>query len=155
MIQRIQSLYLLLTFLSSLLFLSGNFLKFFNKTGSEITMNLKGIWQISEAGTMDLIQAQIPLSVIVLLIPVLSLTAIFLFKNRRLQKKFTIGIIFLDMGLLLYLILFVFLLINRYNVELSPHVNLIIPPFVLILSILSYRGIKHDENLVKSYDRLR
>jgi len=118
-------------------------------------MNLKGIWQISEAGTMDLIQAQIPLSVIVLLIPVLSLTAIFLFKNRRLQKKFTIGIIFLDMGLLLYLILFVFLLINRYNVELSPHVNLIIPPFVLILSILSYRGIKHDENLVKSYDRLR
>jgi hypothetical protein len=155
MIQRIQSLYLLLTSLLSVLFLSGSFLKFFNKTGSEIIMNFSGIWLLSGAGTPDLIQAQIPLSIIAILIPVISLTAIFLYKKRRLQMKLTIGIIFLDIVLLLYLILFAYLIINRYNVELVPFISMIIPPLVLILSILAYTRIKKDENLVRSYDRLR
>jgi hypothetical protein len=118
-------------------------------------MNFGGIWLLSEAGTPDLIQAQIPLSIITILIPVISLTAIFLYKKRRLQMKLTIGVIFLDIVLLLYLILFAYLIINRYNVELVPFISMIIPPLVLILSILAYTRIKKDENLVRSYDRLR
>jgi len=155
MIQRIQSLYLLLTSLLTLLFLSGDFLKFFNKSGSEITMNLSGIWQSSGAGSQGLIQSQIPLSVIILLIAIISAAAIFFFRNRRLQMKLTIGLILLSSVLLLYLTLFAVLIINRYSVELVPVIRMIIPPLVLILSILAYRGIKNDENLVRSYDRLR
>jgi hypothetical protein len=118
-------------------------------------MNFSGIWQSPGAGTTDLIQTQIPLSIIVLLIPVFSLTALFLYKSRRLQMKFTLGVIFLDTILIFYLILFAFLIINRYNVEFTPFLNLTIPPLVLVLSILTYRGIRKDENLVRSYDRLR
>jgi hypothetical protein len=155
MIQRIQSLYLLLTSLLSLLFLSGNFLKFFNRSGSEVIMNFNGIWLLSGAGNPELLQTQIPFSIIALLIPVLSLTAIFLYKKRSLQMKFTIGVIILDIVFMLYLIFFAYLIINRYHVELVPFINMIIPPLVIILSILAYTRIKKDENLVRSYDRLR
>jgi len=118
-------------------------------------MNLSGIWQSSGAGSPGLIQSQIPLSVIILLIATISAAAIFFYRNRRLQMKLTIGLILLASALLLYLALFAVLIINRYSVELVPVIRMIIPPLVLILSILAYRGIKNDENLVRSYDRLR
>jgi|WetSurSiteA1Bulk_404760.scaffolds.fasta_scaffold04830_5 hypothetical protein len=118
-------------------------------------MNFRGIWLLSGAGTPELLQSQIPFSVIALSIPILSLTAIFLYKKRRLQMKFTIGVIFLDIILIMYLIFFAYLIINRYHVEFIPFINMIIPPLVLILSILAYIRIKKDENLVRSYDRLR
>lgn len=118
-------------------------------------MNLSGIWQASGAGSSGLIQSQIPLSVIILLIAVISATAIFLYRNRRLQMRLAIGLILLASALLLYLTLFAVLIINRYSAELVPVIRMIIPPLVLILSILAYRGIKNDENLVRSYDRLR
>jgi len=155
MIQRIQSLYLLLTSLLSLLFLSGSFLKFFNKSGSEIIMDFNGIWQSSGTGSPDLIQSQIPLSVIIMLIPVVSTITLFLYKNRRLQLKLTIVVILLAFVLLFYLTIFAILIITRYNVELAPVIRIIIPPIILILTLLAYSGIKKDENLVRSYDRLR
>ena len=118
-------------------------------------MNLSGIWQSSATGSSGLIQSQIPLSVIILLIAVISAAGIFFYRNRRLQMKLAIGLILLATALLLYLALFAVLIIKRHNVELVPVFRMIIPPLVLIFSVLAYRGIKNDENLVRSYDRLR
>ena len=118
-------------------------------------MDFNGIWQSSGTGSPDLIQSQIPLSVIIMLIPVVSTIALFLYKNRRLQLKLTIVVILLAFVLLFYLTIFSILIITRYNVELAPVIRIIIPPIILILTLLAYSGIKKDENLVRSYDRLR
>jgi len=154
MIQRIQSLYLSLTTILPLLFLKGSFLKFINKTGSEILMNFTGIWQQSGAGS-GLLRNHFPLTVIIVLIPVVSVAALLAFKKRRLQLKITFALIVLSLifgGLIIY---YGFLVINTYQVKIEPGFKMFIPLLSLIFGILALKGIKKDENLVRSYDRLR
>jgi hypothetical protein len=155
MIQRIQSLYLLLTSLLSLLFLNGRFLNFFNKSGSEIYMNIRGIWESSAEGNPQMIISLIPLSLIILLICILSFLAIFLFKKRKLQLRLAGTVIFLTIVFIGMTLYYLFWLTGSYQAELVPGFKMLIPLLILILGILAYMGIKKDEKLVKSYDRLR
>jgi len=155
MIQRIQSLYLLLTSLLPVLFLSGPFLEFFNSSGSSIHMNLRGIWETSSAGNPQMIRSLIPLSGIMIMISILSLTAIFLYKKRKIQMKL-VGIVILFTIIFIGLMLYFFLwLSGKFQAELVPVYRMFIPLLILILGILAYLGIRKDENLVKSIDRLR
>lgn len=155
MIQRIQSLFLLLTALLTIIFLRLTFFKFFNTSGTDIIMNFKGIFQVSDTGESVLVQNQLPLSAILLIIPILSLIIIFLFKNRRIQLKLTLIVIALASILILYLAISALLIVKRYEVQLLPAFPVIVPPLVLLFSIFAYRGIKKDDAVVKSYDRLR
>jgi len=155
MIQRIQSFYLLLTTMLPALFFKGSFLRFINNSGTEIYMNLKGIWQYSEGGNEEKIQNLIPLSGIMILISILSFTAIFLFKKRKIQLKLTGAVILLTVvltGLLLY---YFFWVTGKFQADIVPGFKMVTPLLILIFSFLAYRGIKNDENLVRSYDRLR
>jgi len=155
MIQRIQSLYLLLTSLLPVLFLSGNYLKFFNNSGSEFYMNLSGIWESKASGDPQMISSLIPLSGIMILIFILSSTAIFLFKKRKIQLKLAGAIILLTIvhiGLMVY---YIFWVTGKFQAELVPVYRMFIPVLILIFGILAYLGIRRDENLVKSLDRLR
>ncbi|MCX6260910.1 MAG: DUF4293 domain-containing protein [Bacteroidia bacterium] len=155
MIQRIQSLYLLLTSLLSILFLNGSFLKFFNNSGSEIFMNIRGIWQSGGEGAVSQIGNQIPLLVIIVLIAVISFTAIFFYRKRKIQLKMAIAIIFLAVVSIGLIVFYVFLMTSKHNAVLVPGIKMFIPFLILIFAILAYRGIRKDEALVKSYDRIR
>ena len=155
MIQRIQSLFLLLTSLLSILFLSGSFLTFLNSSGTEITMNFRGILESSVAGNPQMIRSLIPLTVIMLIICLLSFAAFFLFKQRKIQLKLTLSLIILTIlfiGMMLY---YIFWVTGKYQTELVPGFKMFIPLLILVFGILAYLGIKKDENLVRSYDRLR
>ena len=35
------------------------------------------------------------------------------------------------------------------------HISAILPLLVIILNLMAYKGVKHDENLIKSMDRIR
>jgi len=155
MIQRIQSLFLLLTSLLSVLFLSGNFLTFLNKSGIEIIMNFRGIWQSAGAGNITLLGHQIILPVIIILVSLISFVAIFFYKNRKLQMKITITVILLAAASIAVMIFYSFSIIRKYNADIIEGVRMFIPLLILLFGILAYMGIKKDENLVKSYDRLR
>jgi hypothetical protein len=80
--------------------------------------------------------------------------AIALFKNRKLQ----INIIRLSM-LMTVLIIgflgFVFYDLNSAGLTVIPFVGVFHAPLVLFADVLAIRGIKKDEALVKSVDRLR
>lgn len=155
MINRIQSLYLLLTTLLSGLFLKGSFLSFINNMGSEFIINFKGIYQTTGEQEFVLIEKLIPLSVIFILIPVFSILAILLFKNRGRQRFITLIVIILASGLIVILTYYGISVVQSYKTTLVLNVKMFLPLLILILSILAYRGIKKDENLIKSYDRLR
>lgn len=155
MIQRIQSLYLLMTSLLSILFLNGSFLTFLNSSGTEITMNFNGIWESSVAGNPQMIRNLIPLSVIILIICILSFTAIFLFKKRKIQLKLTVSVILLAILFIGLMSFYAFWTTGKYQAKLVPGFKMFIPLLMLVFGILAYRGIRKDENLVKSYDRLR
>jgi len=138
MLQRIQSVYLLLTTLFSVLFLSMKMFVFRNEAGI--------------VGSEEII---IPLAVLLILIAAISIITIFLFKNRKIQIKLSMVLLILSIVLLLAVAAYAFILSDKYNAQLQFRVNLIFPVLVLIFSILAHRGIKKDEKLVKSYDRLR
>jgi hypothetical protein len=155
MIQRIQSVYLFLTTLMSILFLNGSFINFINKTGVITKLTFKGIEEGSSAQGFTLIESLLPLSIVLLLIGAISLIAIFFFKKRTVQLWLS-GIL---IGLASFLILACshssYLIITKRSAEIVPGFKMALPFLMLIFSILAYRGIRKDENLVKSYDRLR
>jgi len=155
MVQRIQSLYLFLTTLLSLLFLNGSFLSFINKTGTVIKITFTSMVKSSEGQGIELINKLLPLSIIILLIPILSLVTIFVFKKRNIQLLLSKILIGLVTGLILVSGYYSYIIITDYSGEIVPGVKMALPLIMLILSILAFRGIRKDDRLVKSYDRLR
>jgi len=109
----------------------------------------------NEAGIVGSEEIIIPLAVLLILIAAISIITIFLFKNRKIQIKLSMVLLILSIVLLLAVAAYAFILSDKYNAQLQFRVNLIFPVLVLIFSILAHRGIKKDEKLVKSYDRLR
>ena len=118
-------------------------------------MNLKGIWLSSGTGNDEMIRSLIPLSGIMILIFLLSMTALFLFKKRKIQLKL-VGVIILLITLFIGLMLYhLFWVTGKYQADLVPGYKIFLPLLILVFDILAYRAIKRDENLVRSYDRLR
>lgn len=136
MIQRIQSLYLLIvTILTATLF----FTKLVTVNGSEF-------------GVTDTIYMIIPTAVIGLL----SLGTIFCFNNRTLQVRVCIFNMLLMLG---WYAMGAFLAwkaldLSQHN-DLDFSIAITFPLVSIILTYLAIRGILKDDALVKSYDRLR
>lgn len=155
MLQRIQSLYLLMTTVLPLIFLKGNFLRIINRAGNEIIFNFSGIYQAEGADGIYLINQMLPFSILIIIIPVMSVVAIFLYKKRKTQMIVVAAVIILSLlwiGIILYYSLVTG---DGFSASYAPAPKLYLAPLVLIFSILAYRGIRRDENLVSSYDRLR
>ncbi len=150
MIQRIQSLYLLLTTLLSFLFLKGGILNFSEATGSVIKLTITGIFRNTE-----LLVKTLPVTILSILIPLLASIIIFLYKKRGLQLLLVKVLMLLILVFILLLAFYSYSIAEKFNASLTPGVIMAIPLIQLILAFLAYRGIKKDEDLVKSYDRLR
>lgn len=148
MIQRIQTVYLLLITILAVLFLSGNILLF--SDGSAITFS-----GVSDT-TMANDSKSIPLlSAILALVPIVSFVTIFIFKNRKLQIQLILALVILILIEIATVAYLAYTLVVAHSAELGPGPKMVLPPVMLVLAFLAYRGIKKDENLVKSYDRLR
>jgi hypothetical protein len=155
MIQRIQSVYLFLTTLVSLLFLSGSSLRFINNSGSSFNIAFNGIVKASEGKGLEVVESVWPLTLALILIAALALITIFLYKNRKQQlilAKLLIGLVVI---LILIACYYAYMIITKYTVTIVPGFKIVLPPVMLIFSILAHRGISKDDKLVKSYDRLR
>jgi hypothetical protein len=155
MIQRIQSLYLLLTSLASILFLKGAFLTFFDNSGTAIKITFSGIVKYPSNSDPVKTGEAWPVMTLALLIPVLSLIIIFLYKNRFIQMLFARILILLISVLIGTCLVYTYIIISKFEAEFASWYKLIIPFIQLILSLLAYKCIKKDDDLVKSYDRLR
>jgi hypothetical protein len=64
-------------------------------------------------------------------------------------------LIFLILALIAAIVYFSLDISGKYNASLIPGIKLVLPVLMLVLSALAYRGIRNDDALVKSYDRLR
>ncbi len=143
MIQRIQSLYIFLSLVCALL------------------LYLFPIWQ-TNAGSTDGMQV-IGAGTHLLLLPlpiimaISHLLAIFSFKHRKRQKQLCTG------NILLYIIFLLGgLLIIQLEHHFFQHFNLfefrlgaVLPLAGILLNVLARNGIKKDEALLRSMDRLR
>ncbi len=155
MIQRIQSIYLSLTFLLSLLFLKVSFLTFLESSGSVLKITFSGLIRDISMQNHELIEKIIPLSAVIILISAISLVTIFLFKKREIQLRLAKLLIAIVCGFILLCGYYSYNVIEKFDAELVFGYKMLLPILILVLSVLGHRGINKDNQLVKSYDRLR
>lgn len=134
--------------------MKGGVVNFIDGAGEKYFTGFSGIYKL--AGTVqELIVRSIPLSVLIVLIPVLSVVSIFLFKSRQIQKVMTLVLVTLSICLIIMVTYYSYILMKNYAAEIVPGIKIVIPFIILIAAVLANRGIARDERLVKSYDRLR
>ncbi len=144
MIQRIQSIYLLIATA-----LSGGFIFFLNLWATEEGTEF---FAFDSLNSYNLLLA----SVFVLFIAsaILTFIAIFQFKKRQLQ--FVLGRLAILINLILVGILVYFTQNLSGEIKVSEKgIGLLIPIFTIVFVVLANKAIKKDEELVKSVDRLR
>ena len=155
MIQRIQSLYLSLTILLSLLFLKGGFLTFIDNSGSVIKITFRGIITVTDGQGIELIDKLLLFSALIIFIPALSLITILFYKNRKIQICLALIGVILATGLILVSVYYSYVVISSYSASIVIGIKMVIPVLIFVFCILSYTGIRKDDRLIKSYDRLR
>ena len=96
----------------------------------------------------------LPLSAVTICAIVLCVVAIFLYRNRTNQMKVVKLSIALQAIVLITMVAY-YLYFIRFCVAGNPQIAIIFPIINIILLVLAYRGIKKDDDLVKSADRLR
>lgn len=151
MIQRIQSVYLLLV---AILMAATTFSPLLELTGED-----KATYIFSSLGIGQLFAVQYPTWGVVFfagLSALLALVNIFLYKKRKLQMR--VGTLTSLLILFFYVTLYVYFsdYTTEYKLEFSSfQFGLVLPIVALILNVLAILRIKKDENLVKSLDRIR
>tara|TARA_R110002050_G_scaffold286169_2_gene436494 strand:- start:4667 stop:5098 length:432 start_codon:yes stop_codon:yes gene_type:complete len=143
MIQRVQTIYLLLASI-----VSGGLIFVFNLWNT-IKEKIFVVDLFSrEVFTLKVIPFMFIMSAI------LSLVTIFLFKNRKLQ--FVLGRIIIMINLfLLGLLIYLSLNLSGETSVSEKGIGMFLPILAILLVVLANKAIKKDEDLIKSVDRLR
>lgn len=143
MIQRIQSIYLLI---ASLGFFGQFFTDFATSAASIPGMFADKIYEIQDHPVL------LGLTVFG---GVLALATIFLFNNRPLQKKLSIFTLICAIILPVTALMLLLTEGTEATSEISETLGTFIPVVSVICAYLAYRGINKDDKLVRSMDRLR
>ncbi|MCK9639459.1 MAG: DUF4293 domain-containing protein [Prolixibacteraceae bacterium] len=154
MIQRIQTLYLLIAALlvASLFFVP--FAELTGKDGAQYLFNISGITVNSSNGSA-ILDSTWPVLVLVCLSLIILVISIFLFKNRITQIRVSyINISFL-FGLKALMYYYTWSGNNLPAGGLHSKIYSTLPLIAAILVFIAIRNIRKDENLVKSIDRIR
>ena len=131
MIQRIQSIYLLVAAISM----------------SLISFKVT-VYTLNE--TLFMAQDDTKMFILTIIGAIFSLLGLFMFKNRKFQMK----LIRLTVLIQMIIGIRIFMLFNKFEVVLN-NSFLFLMAFTLIALIMAYRGVKKDDDLVRSVDRIR
>jgi hypothetical protein len=154
MMQRIQTIWLFISAISSGFLMKGGIVNFIDKTGIKYFTGFPGICTQNDTGN-EILTKSFPLAALIILIPVLSMAIILLFRLRKIQKVLSLILITFSFCLIILVIYYSYLVMKNYDAEIETGFKMAIPVIILTCSIFANRGIINDDKLVKSYDRLR
>jgi hypothetical protein len=147
MIQRIQTIWLLLAAVAIL----GLFaLPTFTLQHEGVSYALTALGQKSSAAPQAN-STHILLAISTAMAALISISNVFNFRNRAFQKR----IAFANMLLLVLLSFWFSQLGKSFPVAPKLGFGMVLPPLAIVFTFLAIRGIKNDEKLVRSADRLR
>lgn len=164
MIQRVQTIYLALAFICMVLMLFFPVYSIHASTETDAIEVVFGAYGLQDG---NIAAGRFPVYLIYIILALLTLTGIFLYKNRPRQLMIT------RINLILHIILTIGLYLFYYvgksfvsealteavgenaEVQFSMEAGLYLLTATIPFLILAIRGIKRDEMLVKSLDRLR
>ncbi len=159
MIQRIQTIFLLLVFISCVLIfffpIAGNLSNQNETNFYELYVYILKIWKHGSKPEFNYF-ITLPLLIANLIIAVLSVITIFLYKNRIRQMSLIKIAVFINI-LMVVGIYFGYAEIIERRIDLQEEydVGAIFPLISLVFLILSFRRIRRDEKMVRASERLR
>jgi len=130
-------------------------LRFTDASGNALGITFRGIYRYEAGSPPELLGGILPLLLLILLVAVVSLAAIFLFRNRKLQMKLTAILLGLSGVIIIVTVVYAVFVIRKYDSDIIWSFRMLLPFLIPVCLFLAYRRIKKDEDLVKSYDRLR
>ena len=154
MIQRVQSIYLFFSMILMVLILFFPIARLIGLENQTFLLNFSGIYKINPDG-QELIIGAIPLIIILIAIPVISFVTIYLYKNRIFQIRLTIFNILLMLGSIGLMYYYIRNGKGKLDAEVYYSFPIALPLVSAILTYRAFRGIKKDEEIVRSYDRIR
>lgn len=153
MIQRVQSIYL---FLAAILITAVYFLPLLGLEGTGEILYTLYTSGVVEDGQQTLILSTWPVMVMVTAIALLLFVNIFLYKRRIIQMRICVYSILLILGL--YFLVWFYQNQFREQIpveEVQYFYGLIFPLIAIVFIWMAFKGIRKDERLVRSYDRIR
>ena len=148
MIQRKQTVFLLVAFVLTLMGMSMQVGSLVGETGA-VFARVYSLWITDGQGQHSFVSA--PLFVALMLSARLSLVTIFLYTKRKLQATLCLLL------MLLYVVWYVVLAVLPQQTGGQLHVEwpAVLPAISIILVFMARKGILADEKLVRSLDRIR
>ncbi len=159
MIQRIQTLYLLLVVVCSVLLCCFAPVQFLTPISESVQQSYEivfaNVQNTTDATSVSNVMTIWALPILVIVIGLVALVTIFLFKNRLVQARLCIFNMVLMLGYYAVLAVYIFFACEQLHVDWFINVWSALPLVSIILTILAMRAIAKDEALVRAADRLR
>jgi len=148
MIQRKQTLFLLLAFVLTLVCMSTQVGTLLHESGS-VAARIYNLWLTDGQGGHSF--ASVPLFVALLISALIQVVTIFLYHKRKLQA--TLCLVAMLMDVVWYVLLAV--LPQQTGGMLQVEWPAVLPAVSIILTFMARKGVLADEKLVRSLDRIR
>ncbi|HDR90369.1 MAG TPA: DUF4293 family protein [Bacteroidetes bacterium] len=151
MIQRIQTLFLLLA--AALIISMFNFplAYFMTESGEVHVLKITGIFSWDGTQQMN----TLPLLILFGLSGTLLLVDIFLYKRRVLQMRVAVYVILILLGGTGLMAYYIWLGQKELQADWTLKVAFVFPVVSAVLTFLAFRNIRKDEALVRAYERIR
>ena len=152
MVQRIQTVYLLGAVISMILMLFLPLAEILTDDGVYYSAMSSG-FQLENG---DIAFPALPVFILILATAALLLLNIFFYRNRKLQIRFCVYSIILSFGLIGMLYYFWVVFFRQIDVDsYLLKVPIVFPVVAIIFTYLAFRGIRKDEILIRSIEKIR
>jgi len=158
MIQRVQSIYLVLAVLAGAMTFFLPFAHFYANDAKVAEYAMFGVFNVQSQVTEMASPYGFPAWVFGALSTILPLITIGLYKNRPVQMRIARLAYLVNLGFIVYLFFAIDAINDRLfdsGLEILHHAGFYMPVIAIVFCFLAVRGIKADEALVKSLDRIR
>jgi hypothetical protein len=152
MIQRIQTVYLLIASLLLGFMVQQPIASFII---DDKVYNLMSYKFVAEADAKDVIFYNYPLMVLIVVASILAFVTIFFFKKRRLQMRLTIFNILITIGIYPMIYYYYLQASAIKKLEFVFNYPVLFPLFAIIFLLLAFMGIRRDELVIQSLNRIR
>ena len=155
MLQRVQTIWLFFATAAIFGLFLFPYLQVFNPDGSSRALKIPGI-QESVGGQIVQTEAFLALTISTVILGLIPFITIFLYKTRKQQIKMCYLSIVAILGFSFWLVQTAKQALGAINLQTENYgLGVILPSLSVFFVILALRGIRKDEKLIKSSDRLR
>jgi|SRR5690554_982814 len=158
MIQRVQTIYLLLATLAGAMTFFLSYANLYADGAKVAEYAMFGVFNVQSESVEMTSPYPLPVWILGALAVIVPFVAILLYKNRLKQLRIVRLATLVNLGYVVYL----FFAIDAINeqlfendLEVLHHAGFYMPVIAIVFCFLAVRGIKKDEALVKSLDRIR